>query len=133
MKLRWLLTAAFEVFTENFKILFDPWITRPSNATPQLNTIISDIRDFDAIFLSHGHYDHCADIPKIVKNTDTKVYCSKQVGDLFLKDFGVSKKNIQKIVPSQTIEFQPDFKVTMIRSQHIQFEEATLKMIEKLE
>ena len=105
MKLRWLLTAAFEVFTENFKILLDPWITRPSNATPQLNTIISDIRDFDAIFLSHGHYDHCADIPKIVKNTDTKVYCSKQVGDLFLKDFGVSKKIYKKFFLLKLLNF----------------------------
>ncbi|MHA2087691.1 MAG: MBL fold metallo-hydrolase [Promethearchaeota archaeon] len=132
MKLKWLLTAAFEVYSESFKILFDPWISRPKDATPQLVTNIRDIKNYDAIFLSHGHYDHSADIPEIVKGTETKVYCSPQVGELFIKDFGVNKQNIVKIQPAQTIEFQPEFRVTTIRSQHIQFDEPILKLFELL-
>lgn len=70
MKLGWLLTAGFEILTNNFQILIDPFISRPPNATPQLSTKISDIRSAHAIFLSHGHYDHSIDVPEIVKNFD---------------------------------------------------------------
>ena len=123
MKLRWLLTAAFEIITDNFKILIDPCISRPSDAKPQLKTKINDIKGYDAIFLSHGHFDHSIDVPEIVKNTETKVYCSKQVRDLFLKELGVDEENLVEIKPSQIIEFPPDLKVEVIKSQHIQFDE----------
>lgn len=132
MKLRWLLTAAFEILTDNFKILFDPWISRPPKAIPQLKTQLSDLRDANAIFLSHGHFDHSADIPEIVKNTDTKVYCSKQIKNVFLKELKVDEKNLVEIQPSQIIEFQPDLKVTVIKSQHIQFDEFVVKKFELL-
>lgn len=130
MKLRWLLTAAFEIKTDNFKILIDPWITRPSTAEQQLNTKISDIKGANAIFLSHGHYDHSLDVPEIVKGTETKVYCSEQIKEVFLNDLGVDEKNLIGIQPSQLIEFQPDFKVTVIKSQHIEFDEDTLERLE---
>jgi len=130
MKLRWLLTAAFEIITDNFKILIDPWISRPSTAPQQLKTKIGDIRDADAIFLSHGHYDHSLDVPEIVKGTETKVYCSEQIKEVFLNDLGVDEENLIGIQPAQIIEFHPDFKVTVIKSQHIEFDENTLNRLE---
>ncbi len=130
MKLRWLLTAAFEIITNNFKILIDPWILRPSTADPQLKTKINDIKGADAIFLTHGHYDHSLDVPEIVKGTGTKVYCSEQIKEVFLNDLGVNESNLIGIQPSSVIEFQPEFKVTVIKSQHIEFDSSTLKRLE---
>ena len=52
MKLKWLLTAGFEINTENHKVFIDPYISRPRNAVPQLNsTTIADIKQGEAIFL----------------------------------------------------------------------------------
>ena len=130
MKLRWLLTAAFEIITDNFKILIDPWILRPSTAEQQLNTTINDIKGADAIFLTHGHYDHSLYVPEIVKGTETKVYCSEQIKEVFLNDLGVNESNLIGIQPSSVIEFQPEFKVTVIKSQHIEFDSSTLKRLE---
>jgi len=132
MKLRWLLTAAFKLLTDNFKILIDPWISRPSNAPWQLKTKISDIRNCDAIFLTHGHFDHSLDVPEIVKNTKTKVYCSKQIRKVFIEEFKVEEENLIGISPGQIIEFEPDLKVTTIKSQHIQFDEFALSRGELL-
>ncbi|MHA1914536.1 MAG: MBL fold metallo-hydrolase [Promethearchaeota archaeon] len=126
MKLRWLLTAAFEILTDNFKILIDPWISRPSNAPLQLKTKLRDIRNFDAIFLSHGHFDHSLDVPEIVKNTETRVYCSKQIRKVFIKEFNAEEENLIEINPGQNIEFKPDLKVTIIKSKHIQFDDFAL-------
>jgi len=130
MRLRWLLTAAFEITTDSFKILIDPWITRPSTAPQQLKTKIGDIRDADAIFLSHGHYDHSLDVPEIVKGTKTRVYCSEQIKKVFLNDLGVDEGNLKGIQPAQIIEFQPDFKVTVIKSKHIEYDKNIPKRLE---
>jgi L-ascorbate metabolism protein UlaG (beta-lactamase superfamily) len=123
MKLRWLLTAAFEILTDNYKILIDPWISRPSNAPWQLKTKITDLKNCDAIFLTHGHFDHSLDIPEIVKNTEIKVYCSKQIRKVFIKEFNTEEENLIELNPGKIIEFEPGLKVTIIRSQHIQFDD----------
>ncbi len=121
MKLRWLLTAGFEIITDNYKILIDPYISRPPNAVPQLNMKLDDIRDADAILLSHGHFDHSIDIPELVKHSETKVYCSEPVKEMFIKKFGVNGENLVKVDAGQTFNFDPDFKVTIIKSKHIRF------------
>ncbi|MFX1450043.1 MAG: MBL fold metallo-hydrolase [Promethearchaeota archaeon] len=121
MKLRWLLTAGFEIITDNYKILIDPYISRPPNANPQLNTKLEDIKDADAIFLSHGHFDHSFDIPELVKHSETKVYCSKPIKDMFIKKFKVNSENLVGLEAGQTLDFDPDFKLTVIKSKHIKF------------
>jgi len=121
MKLRWLLTAGFEIITDNYKILIDPYISRPPNAIPQLNIKLDDIRDADAIFLSHGHFDHSFDIPELVKHSETKVYCSKPIKDMFIKKFKVKSENMVGVEAGQILDFEPDFKLTIIKSKHIKF------------
>jgi L-ascorbate metabolism protein UlaG (beta-lactamase superfamily) len=132
LKLRWLLTAAFEILSEKYKFLIDPWISRPSDAIPQLKTKLNELRNFDAIFLTHGHFDHSFDVPEIVKNTDTKVFCSSQVINFFINKFGVDDKNLEEIKPSLIIDFPPDLKVKVIKSQHIQFDEFVMKRVKRL-
>jgi len=121
MKIKWLLTAGFEIITKNNKILIDPYISRPRNAVPQLETKISEIKDANMIFLSHGHFDHAFDLPDILKFTDMKLYCSKQVEEMLINDHRVDKKNIQAVKGGDVLNFEPDFKVTVIKSKHIRF------------
>ena len=121
MKLKWLLTAGFELITDNYKILIDPYISRPPNAVPQLTSKIDDYRDSDAIFLSHGHFDHSYDVPELVQHSETKIYCSEPTKNMLIKKFNVNEQNVVKIEAGQTLEFEPDFKVTIIKSKHIKF------------
>lgn len=126
MKLRWLLTAGFEILTDNYKILIDPYISRPRNAIPQLETKIEDIKYANAIFLSHGHFDHSFDIPKLLQNSETKVYCSEPFKKIFIKKLKVNEKNIIKVEAGKAFDFDPDFKVTVIKSRHIRFNTALI-------
>ncbi|MHA1371215.1 MAG: MBL fold metallo-hydrolase [Promethearchaeota archaeon] len=122
MRLKWLLTAGFELITDNYKILIDPYLSRPKNAVPQLkSTTLSDLKGADAIFLSHGHFDHSFDIPELAENSETIIYCSEPTREMFIKKFKVNPQNIVKIEPGKTLEFSPDFKVTVIKSKHIRF------------
>ncbi|MHA1792591.1 MAG: MBL fold metallo-hydrolase [Promethearchaeota archaeon] len=121
IELKWLLTAGFELHSQNYKILIDPYISRPKNAIPQLNTTIADIKGAQAIFLSHGHFDHAFDLPEILKETETKLYCSKQARKMLIEEFKVSENNIQAVNAGDSLEFEPDFKVKVIKSKHIRF------------
>ncbi len=121
MKIKWLLTAGFEILTENNKILIDPYISRPKNAVPQLKTKISDLKNANMVFLSHGHFDHAFDLPEILKDTNIKLYCSKQVEEMLINDHKVDKNNIQSVKGGDILNFDPDFKVTVVKSKHIKF------------
>ncbi len=122
MKLKWLLTAGFEILTNNYKILIDPFISRPPNAVPQLKqTSIQDLKNYDAILLSHGHYDHSFDVPELVKNSKTKVYCSKPIKKMMQSQFNVNENNLEEINAGDILHFPPDFTVKIIKSRHIQF------------
>ncbi len=122
MKLKWLLTAGFEIITDNYRILIDPYISRPRNAIPQLETTtFLGLKHSDAIFMSHGHFDHAFDVPELVKNSKTKVYCSKPTKKMFVRKFNVNPKNVVEVEAGQIHEFEPDFKVKVIKSKHIRF------------
>lgn len=132
MKLRWLLTAGFEICTENYRILIDPYITRPEKAVPRLKTKIEDIKNSDSVFISHGHYDHAIDVPEIIKNTETKIYCSQSVLNFLIHDFGVKNENTVSVVADQIIDFSPDFKVKIIKSRHIEFDDFVLERLKSI-
>ncbi|NHI94194.1 MAG: MBL fold metallo-hydrolase [Candidatus Lokiarchaeota archaeon] len=122
MKLKWLLTAGFEIDTDNYKIFIDPFISRPKNAVPQLKKItIDDIKKGNVIFLSHGHFDHAFDLPQIVEDSDIKIYCSEPVSKMLTNKFNISKRNVQAVKGGDLLKFEPDFSVNIIKSKHIRY------------
>ena len=122
MKIKWLLTAGFEINTPNHKVFIDPYISRPKNAIPQLqHTTIANIKEGEAIFLSHGHFDHAFDLPQIVDGTDIKIYCSIPTSKALVNKRGVAKKNVHAVKAGDVFDFSPDFSVKVIKSKHIRF------------
>src|SRR5450756_1500208 len=73
---QWLGTAGFRITCGDKVILIDPYLTRNERARPVQELRPADMADADYIFLSHGHFDHIADVPEIMETTDAEVYCS---------------------------------------------------------
>ncbi len=97
MKLTWFGTAGFRIITENYSILIDPYFTRNEKAIPEQPMVPSDIEYANSIFISHGHFDHIYDVPKIASNTNSTVYCGRGVdGTLIHK--GLNKDLIHRVV-----------------------------------
>ena len=69
-------------------VMVDPWI----ETNPQCPKELKKVEKLDTIFLTHGHFDHIADVVPLAKKFDAEVLCMAETGH-FLKSKGVKKTN----------------------------------------
>jgi L-ascorbate metabolism protein UlaG (beta-lactamase superfamily) len=79
MQLRWLGTAGFELSSGNTSVLIDPYLTRNPKADPVQKLAPADFSHVQAIFITHGHFDHTFDVPAIVKASGATAHASPTV------------------------------------------------------
>jgi L-ascorbate metabolism protein UlaG (beta-lactamase superfamily) len=79
MRLTWYGTAGFRVETGGQVFLIDPYLSRSDAARPALEIGPADVGDGSEIYLSHGHFDHAADVPQVARQTRATIYCSEEV------------------------------------------------------
>jgi L-ascorbate metabolism protein UlaG (beta-lactamase superfamily) len=72
----WYGTAGFRIETGERVLLIDPYLSRNADARPRLPFGPDGVSEAREIFLSHGHFDHAADVPRIARRTGARVYCS---------------------------------------------------------
>lgn len=59
------------------------------------NTLGIDLKDLDAVFMSHNHYDHIGGLEKLLSlNTKVKVYINSEAKNKFYAKVGIIKKYI---------------------------------------
>ena len=81
MRLTWYGTAGFCVEVGNRAFLIDPYLSRGDRARPSLGIGPADVTAGSEVYLSHGHFDHAADVVQIAHRTGATVYCSREVGE----------------------------------------------------
>lgn len=89
MKFTYYAQSSFLLEAEGKRILFDPFI-QSSGKLPGFN---SDGVQADLIAVSHGHYDHVADLEYYAKQGDATVLCIYEIMD-WLK-----KKSVTRVHP----------------------------------
>jgi L-ascorbate metabolism protein UlaG (beta-lactamase superfamily) len=77
----WYGTAGFRIETGGRVFLVDPYLSRNAEALPALPFGPEGVTEGDEIFLSHGHFDHMADVPQIARQTGATVYCSAEAAE----------------------------------------------------
>jgi L-ascorbate metabolism protein UlaG (beta-lactamase superfamily) len=101
-------------------ILLDPFLTRNRRARPSQGLCPDDMSDADYVFCTHGHFDHIADVPDIVRASQARVYCST-VAARTLEKKGVPPARITTLTGGEKVE--PDgFGVSVATSRHIRFD-----------
>ncbi len=120
MKLRWLGTAGFELVSGDTVILIDPYLTRNDRARPVQPLQPDDLKHADAILVSHGHFDHTYDIPRIAINTGARVICPEGVG-MSLQRRSTPPGQVQPLRPFETVSIG-EVTVTAFPSQHVDFD-----------
>ncbi|MBX3415534.1 MAG: metal-dependent hydrolase [Pirellulales bacterium] len=73
-RLTWLGHGTWTIETAGTKILLDPFLDDNPTAPVRADDIHAD-----AILVSHGHFDHVADLVKIAKRTDATVIANYEI------------------------------------------------------
>jgi L-ascorbate metabolism protein UlaG (beta-lactamase superfamily) len=117
MEIKWFGTAAITYTQDNKTIIFDPFCGRNEKLGCYLP---EELADKGNIFITHGHYDHLADVPVVMVLNNVKVHCSHPVAESLI-NLGVEQNRIQVVVPGQNIIEGP-FNIRVLKGKHIDFD-----------
>lgn len=124
MKIKWYGTASISIETENEKILFDPFIPLKGS---NIKTTLTDFKEYNQIFITHGHFDHIGSISKISKDHPIKIYCTKTPYQVLLKK-KLSKDYLNIIEPNQIINLK-NLTIKTYQGKHIEYDKGVIKKI----
>ena len=108
MSLNYYGWSSFEIETVNGSLLFDPMYR------PLFNAEYCDPEDYKnakIICVSHGHYEHCVDVPSIMNATDATVVSSKTVCDFVARKTKFNGERSHAIASYEEVSVS-DFEIT---------------------
>ena len=84
IELTWFGHASWQIKTENHTILLDPFV----DENPSAACKAADL-EADYILVSHGHFDHVADVAPIANQCTSTVIAVYEIAEWFAKNHGV--------------------------------------------
>ena len=121
MKLSWYGTASIMLESEGYRIAVDPFLTIPLHETTcrrKLHAV--KYRTADAVLVTHGHFDHILDIPKLYHNSDKEIYATKTPCKTLLLR-GVPREQLHVIAPGMTFTLG-GFTIRVYQGRHCRFD-----------
>lgn len=100
IELTWLGHATWLISDGNHRILLDPFL----NDSPTAPQKASEV-DADFILVSHGHFDHVADVAEIANRCDAMVIAGFEVAEWFANQHDVKKTIGMNIGGSLSLSF----------------------------
>ena len=100
IELTWLGHASWMITTGPHKVLLDPFL----NDSPTAPLKARDV-DADVILVSHGHFDHVADVAEIANRCESTVVAVYEIAEWFAKNHGVKNTTGMNIGGSLTLPF----------------------------
>jgi L-ascorbate metabolism protein UlaG (beta-lactamase superfamily) len=118
MKVRWLGHATVDVVgPAGQKFLFDPFIVENPAFPKNLGAEVTAFGAYDALLVSHPHYDHFADVVPLLKDDPAlKVVTQFEIGE-WLKGHGIKEEKIVGMNTGGTIAMK-DVRITMVPAIH---------------
>ncbi len=117
MNLTWYGNACVAAEAGGAKIVFDPFVSR-NPSLPALNKQL--LKGADAIFITHGHFDHAADLEKFAR-FEPPVYAPPRLAQSLRERFDSREINFREAEYGMTVEFN-NLRVTPYRAKHIRFD-----------
>ncbi len=117
---RWLGTAGFELRLGTVVLLIDPFLS----ARPGFPLHIQDLPEPDAVLLTHGHFDHAADVPALARRTAAPIYASAAVCEA-LHDMGVPARRLRMLTGGRACRVG-EVMVRAVPARHVRFDPAFL-------
>lgn len=139
VELTWYGTANYILTLDGTRLHFDPFFYRNERSFPKLETTKEEIKDIDAIFISHGHFDHITEAGWLAEKFSVPVYCSETAKNNIMQwASGELFENQQHTLSNSTIDnikacnyfdqitITPNISVELIKSEHVKFDIPTI-------
>lgn len=118
-ELQWFGQSAFKLTTETGKVIvIDPFLLKNPKTPDELKDL-KKLGKVDLILVTHGHFDHTADVPELARLTGAPVGMNADMGSVYASLGLVPKDKVIRWNKSGTITpIGDDIKVTMVRAEH---------------
>lgn len=118
MKITWYGTATVGIDDGKTKLLFDPFVRMNKHIE---TTPVEGFVGFDAVFVTHGHFDHIYSIPELAeKDKNVPIYCT-ETPKKTLMGKGVPAERFKAVRTDETIQIG-DYTIRPHRFRHIVFD-----------
>ena len=109
-ELTWLGHGSWSIAAGGQNVLLDPFLDENPSATVKAADVAADV-----ILVSHGHFDHVADVAAIANRTGATVVANYEIADWFAKNHGVNNTLGMNLGGGVDLEFG---RVKMTLAQH---------------
>jgi L-ascorbate metabolism protein UlaG (beta-lactamase superfamily) len=118
-ELQWYGQSAFKLTTDSGKVIvIDPFLLK-NPKTPEELKDLRKLGKVDLILVSHGHFDHTADVPALAEMTGAKVGMNADMGSVYSSIGLVPEEQLIRWNKSGTITpIGEDIEITMVRAEH---------------
>ena len=118
MKITWYGTATIGIDDGKTKLLFDPFVRMNKRIE---TTPVEGFAGFDAVLVTHGHFDHIYSIPELAKvDKNVPIYCTETPKQTLMGE-GVPEDRFRTFEPDDVIKIG-DFTIRPRRFRHIVFD-----------
>lgn len=118
MKITWYGTASMIVEIDGCRIALDPFISRNSRLS---GIDHHDLAGVKAVLVTHGHFDHAADIPSLLNDLSVPVYASVETAEALSSHPGFTYINLQGVEPGEIFEVE-GLRITSYAASHVRFD-----------
>ena len=122
MKVTWYGTASLCVQAGQGRLLVDPFVPLRGSGT-RVNP--SAYEGFEAVLVTHGHFDHIMSLPALIRDGRPQIYCTRTPAQT-LQKLGVPRERISVFVPGDALELE-GVKVSVYRSRHVRYDGPVLR------
>ncbi len=118
MKITWYGTATIGIDDGKTKLLFDPFVRMNKRIE---TTPVEGFVGFDAVFVTHGHFDHIYSIPALAEvDKNVPIYCTATPKKTLMKR-GVAEDRLKTIQPDDVLQIG-EYTIRVHRFRHIVFD-----------
>lgn len=118
-EVQWLGQATFKITTPGGKVIvIDPWLTS-NPKTPEAYKKLDALGKVDAIFVTHGHFDHFADAPALSKMHNVPVHGPAGLMQSVVALDILPANQVVRFGKSGTVTpIGPNIKITAVHAEH---------------